>query len=162
MFTDETELKDDVRTFTGYDSTLALSQDGLDVAYKNAKRHIRQKKSLAADFDWFSSENVAAQDALYWWTCLHTKVAVGELDAQDIQAGAVDQSALLAKNDNQVTQWFRQARSSLRSVRSSGIFKTSSPARAGRDYTEDTYEERNGSSAGSGGDVSSSDIDTNL
>jgi hypothetical protein len=161
LFQDAKDLKADVRAFTGYDSELTLSADGLDVAYKNAKRHIRKTKSLDTEFEWFNPENDAAQDALYWWTCLNTKVQTGELDAQEIQAGAVDQSALLAKEDNEVTHWFRQARSSLRSVRSSSIVQVSAPVRAGRAYAEDGYQERNGSSTGGSG-VDSSDIDTNL
>jgi hypothetical protein len=158
MFSDETELKSEVREMTGYTSVNVLSNDGLDTAYRNAKRHIRVRKSLEPEFVWFEPDKAAAQDALYWWTCLFSKVQTGELDAQDLQAGAVDQGALLAKDDDEVTMWYRQADGALESIKSSNIIRASSPARTDRDYQPDGFSTGD-NSGGSGGDtIDSSDL----
>ena len=158
MFNDKTDLKEEVRKMTGYTSDLQLSSDGLDTAYQNAKRHITIKKSIADDLVWFGSDNLAEQDALYWWTCLFTKVQTGELDSQDIQAGAVDQKTLLAKEDGETTMWYRQASNALEQIKSSNIIQSGSPARADRDYEASSFE--TGDSAGSGGsnEVDSTDL----
>lgn len=158
MFTDETDLKNEVREMTGYTSELQLSTDGLDTAYHNAKRHITIKKSIPEDFVWYKAENGAEQDALYWWTCLFTKVQTGELDSQDLQAGAVDQKTLLAKEGNETTVWYRQATNSLEQIGSSNIIQSGSPARSGRAYEAGSFE--TGDSAGSGGsnEVDSTDL----
>jgi len=160
MFTDETELKNEVREMTGYTSVNVLSDDGLDTAYRNAQRHISIRKAFAADYVWFDTDNVAAQDALYWWTCLFSKVQTGELDSQDLQAGAVDQSALLAKEDDEVTVWYRQADSALESIKSSSIIRSSSPSRTEREYTPGDFTTGgNSGSGGSGGtDIGSGDL----
>ena len=144
MFTDEQDLKSQVRQYTGYTSTLVLSDDGLDNAYRNAKRLIQRKKSLADDFDWFSTDNLAAQDALYYFTALHTKVTLGELDSQDLQAGAVDQKALLAKDGDDVTEWYRNAYCALSDVKASNIFQAGEPARTDREYESDTFSDQSG------------------
>ena len=158
MFNDVTELKDEVREMTGYTSNLQLSTDGLDTAYHRAKRHITVKKSIAEDFVWFKSDNAPAQDALFWWTCLFTKVQTGELDSQDLQAGAVDQKTLLAKEDGETTMWYRQASNALEQIKSSNIIQSGSPARADRAYEAGSFE--TGDSAGSGGsnEVDSTDL----
>jgi hypothetical protein len=156
MFTDETELKNEVRKMTGYTSVMVLSDDGLDTAYRNAKRHIKIKKSLDAEYTWFDTDNPAAQDALYWWTCLFSKVQTGELDSQELQAGAVDQKALLAKDDNEVTMWYRQASDSLQSVNATSIIQSASPLRNDRDYQTATFDEESGGSGGS--EVDASDL----
>lgn len=161
MFDNKTELKDEVREMTGYTSDKVISSDGLDVAISNSQRHIRVRKSLDADFEWFNAENVAAQDALYWWTCLFSKVQTGELDSQDLQAGAVDKKDLLAKDDDAVTMWYRQAAEALESMKSTGIVESAGPVRRGRSYTAGNFDNQNGGGTGGGGG-GSNDIQTDL
>lgn len=153
MFSNETELKDDVRQFTGYTSPKVLSNDGLDTAYRTARRHIRREKSLTADFSWYDSDKVAEQDALYWFTCLFSKVQTGELDSQEIQAGAVELDTLLAKDDDDVTTWYRNAHRALASIKSATIFQTTSPSRTEREYEPASFS-REGGDGGSTDDVS--------
>jgi hypothetical protein len=134
MASTASELKTEVREFTGYTSTLALSQDGLDTAYDRAKRHIRIEKSLPPSFDWFGEENITAENSLFWFTCLFTKVATGEL-----------------------TTWYRNAVDSMESIKSENIFRSASPARSEREYESDTF--RDGTGGGSSGtEVDSTDI----
>jgi len=159
MVSNESELKADVRQMTGYTSTLALSEDGLDTSFRTAKRHIRVKKSLGTDIDWFNADNPERQEALFWFTCLHTKVQTGELDAQDFQAGAVNQSSLLAKEDNDVTTWYRNAQGALESINGSSIIRSVAPSRTEREYTTDTCSTGNDSGGGGGGGADgSSDV----
>jgi hypothetical protein len=139
MVSNETELKDDVRELTGYTSTKVLTTDGLDTAYRTAQRHIRVKKALDSGVDWFNSDKPARQEALFWFTSLFSKVKTGELDSQDLQAGAVDQSALLAKDDDSVTTWYRNAMSALESLKATNIIQSSAPARSDRVYEPDSF-----------------------
>lgn len=145
MFTDETDLKNEVRQFTGYTSTKVLSNDGLDTAYRNAQRRIRREKSLDVDYIWFNTDNLAAQDALYYWTCLHAKIETGELDSQAIQAGAVDLNTLSSEE----TSWYRDARRAMQAVKATSIVKSVAPSRTDREYTADTFSREGGSSGGS-------------
>lgn len=136
----EIELKQDVRNQTGYTDRATLSRDALDTAYRNAQRHIRVRKGLETNFDWFDSSDEARYDALYWWTCLFVKMATGELDAQDLQIGAIDQKALLAKDDDEVTQWYRNAESAIRAIQTDGVstvMQSASPTRDDRVYGSD-------------------------
>jgi hypothetical protein len=151
MFTDKSELKQEVRNFTDYSQSV-LTSDGLDTAYRNAQRHIRRTKSLEPEFVWFEPDKLAAQDALYWWTCLFSKVQTGELDSQDLQIGAIDQKALLAKANNDVTMWYRQAVSALESVNSSSIIQSTSPSRTDRDYQVTGWSEQDSGGTNAGGD----------
>jgi len=146
MVSNETNLKEDVREFTGYTSVNVLSNDGLDTAYRTAQRHIRVKKNLDADYDWFNTDKVEAQEALFWYTCLFSKVQTGELDSQDLQAGAVDQKTLLAKADDDVTTWYRNAKSALQSLKATSIIRSSAPTRTDREYEPDTFGDQTGGS----------------
>lgn len=147
MVSTTTELKDDVRQFTGYTSTMVLSNDGLDTAYRTAKRHIRVQKAIRPDYDWYDEEVPEAQEALFWWTCLFAKVETGELDSQGLQAGAVNQKSLLAKENDDVTTWYRNAKSAMETLQASNIIMSSSPGRTDREYTADGFEEQSGGSS---------------
>jgi hypothetical protein len=158
-FQDEAELKSEVREFTGYTSTMALSADGLTTAYRTAKRHIQIKKSLEAGYTWFKAENGAVQDALFWFTCLFTRVETGELDSQDFQAGGIEKQTLLAKDDTSVTSWYRNATSALENIKPTNTIRSTSPARSGRSYEADSYEGESGTGASGGStEVDGSDI----
>ena len=148
--TTESELKDDVRQLTGYTSTKVLSEDGLDTAYRTAKRHIRVRKNLPADYSWFDSDKGVSQEALFWFTCLFCKVEKSELDAQGLQAGAVDEDILLAKDDDSVTTWYRNANQALKALKSSNIIMATSPVRDEREYKSDAFSRESG--GGSSGD----------
>lgn len=110
------KLKADVREITGYTDGVVLTDSALGTAYDNAKRHLRVTVGLDANTNWFDPDEPAREDALYWWTVLFAKLAVGDLDAQDLQIGAVDSQSLLAKDNDSVTQWFRNARNAQQSL----------------------------------------------
>jgi hypothetical protein len=148
MISTKSELKDDVRQMSGYTSTQVLSTDGLDTAYRTAQRHIRVKKSLGTGYDWYGSDKEEAREALFWFTCLFVKVQTGELDSQDLQVGAINHKTLLAKSDDEVTVWYRNAISALQSIKSANIIRSTTPARTDREYETDTFKQEQGGSGG--------------
>lgn len=156
MIANETELKAEVREMTGYKTANILSDDGLDTAYTAAQRHIRVQKNLDPSFSWFGSEKAQATDALFWYTCLFAKVQTGELDSQDLQVGAVNSSALLAKDNHDVTTWYRNAKDAVRALKADSIIRASAPARTDRAYEADSYDEGTGGSGGT--EVDSTDL----
>lgn len=118
MASTDSELKAEVKNFIG-DSVDALSTDEFDQAFNSAKRHIRVRKNITNDdFDYYST--VHREDAMFWWTCLFTKVATGELDAQQMQVGAIDIDELLARDEGTVVTWLRNALTALKAVDSGG------------------------------------------
>jgi len=139
---------------TGYTQDV-LSTDGLDTSYRRAKLHIRIEKSLDADYDWFRSDEPAREQALFWWTCLFTKIQTGELDAQDLQVGAINPETLLAKDNNSVTQWYRNAMEAMDALEPSTIMHSASPSRTNREYSPGTYDDQSG---GSGAEANDLDI----
>jgi hypothetical protein len=145
----EDDLKSDVRHQTGYTDTGILSADALDTAYRNAKRHLRVEASLDANLDWFDPDAPEREEALYWWTCLFAKVATGELDAQNVQIGAVDADTLLAKADNDVTTWFRNAQAAKRSLTAATTFRS---VNVSRDDDRDYGSDRGDAGSGLGSD----------
>jgi hypothetical protein len=153
----EKEVKEDVRSLTGYTSTNVLTEDGLDTAYRRAKRHIRVQKSLPPDFTYFGEEKPEVENGLFWWTCLFAKVETGELDSQTLQAGAVDKSELLAKDDNSVTTWYRQAQNALDAISAGSAIQSSAPSRTGREYSVGNFTTGD-NSGGSGSNVDAGDL----
>jgi hypothetical protein len=128
------ELKSEFRVIAGYTESELSSQD-LDTVISRAKKHIESKRSLEQSPSWYEGHH---EEALFWYTCLFSKVAMGELDSQQIQVGAIDVDALLAKEDDDVTTWYRNAVSALRSLNPDGSTGISGPERANRNYGDDS------------------------
>ena len=120
------------RTITGY-SEGELTNPEVKAVKGRAEKHIRaQKSGLDEDFDLLS--DAQGEEALFWYTCLFAKVAAGELDSQAVQVGAIDANTLLAKADDDVTEWYRNARKAVRNFRAGNRFQITSPGRDGREY----------------------------
>lgn len=133
MASSDSELENEVRQFTDLDETI-LGTIELQGVIERAKRHIKIRRSLTdAQVDWY--ENPKQEDALFWATCLFSKVATGELDSQTISAGALDAKTLLAKDDDEVTVWYRNMEQSLRRIEAINSFGITSPER--RTYGDD-------------------------
>lgn len=132
--TAEQDLKAEFRVITEY-STDIMSDADLDAVMSRAKKHIRAKKGLQAGIDWYG--DVHREEALFWFTCLFAKVATGELDAQDVQVAAIDVKNLLAKDDNDVTTWYRNAMSALHALEPAATTGISAPERENRVYGGD-------------------------
>lgn len=155
MHKKEARLVSDVREMTGYTEKAALSQKALATALRRAKRHIRIEAGLQSSVDFYHDEYPEREEAVFWFTCLFAKVQTGELDSQSVDVGAVSGNKLLAKQNQDVTTWFRNARNSLRAI-TGDSYGSYDSARADRDYE---YGGSLGSSQGSG---SSSDIDVDI
>lgn len=147
MASSDADLLPQLRIQTGY-STRVLDDTEFGAVMDVARRHIRTRKGIEADWqesDWYSNEY--REEALFWWTCLFAKVATGDLDAQTLQVGAVDAKALLAKEDDEVTTWYRNAETALRNiepgtkVQSGYGFGIGGPSREDRVYGGDDTDE---------------------
>jgi len=105
---------------TGYD-TAVLPSSQFQTVISRAKSFIENRRSLEdEDIEWYT--NPRAEEALYWGTCFFAKVKTGELDGQNIAAGAIDLDTLLAKEDNEFTTWLRNAVNASRSLNPTGDF----------------------------------------
>lgn len=116
MAANDTDLIGELRILTGY-STRVLPKGDFESVLDMARRHIRTRKQIEADWleaDWY--ENQYREEALFWFSALFSKVATGELDSQTIQVGAIDSRELLAKGNNDVTTWYRHAQQALGNV----------------------------------------------
>lgn len=120
MATSDEELESEVRVMTGYD-TAVISSSKFQTVISRAKSFIVNRRSLEdITVDWYG--NPRAEEALYWGTCFFAKVKTGELDGQNIAAGAIDLDTLLAKEDNEFTTWLRNAINASRSLNPTGDF----------------------------------------
>lgn len=139
MASNDEELKTEVENFIE-DTVATLSSDAFDQAFANAKRHIAVRKGVDIDtFDFYDTSS--REDAMFWWTCVFSKVATGELDTGDIQVGAVDIEGLLANESGEVVTWLRNALTALRAIDSGGDnafgFGITAPTRDNRVYGGD-------------------------
>lgn len=137
MADNETELENEVRGFTGIEATVVSAEDFATVL-DDAKRHIKIERSLNEEqVDWFN--NPIQEEALNWATKLFLKVAAGHLDSQTIQVGAIDHNTLLAKEDNDVTIWYRKMEKAMKQINPALSYGITSPARreyGGEDNTD--------------------------
>lgn len=139
MASNDNTLQSEVRVFTSH-SVATLTADDMDTVFKRAKRHIRSRLNLEPTYDFY--QNDKREEALFWFACLFSKVSVGQLDAQTVQVSAVDAETLLAKDDDEVTTWYRNAERALNSIKPDGEDNVrgmgiTSPTRDGRVYGED-------------------------
>lgn len=112
---------------TGYDEAV-LPSSQFQTVISRAKSFIENRRSLEDDnVDWYG--NPRAEEALYWGVCFFAKVKTGELDGQNIAAGAIDLDTLLAKEDNELTTWLRNALNASRSLNPTGDFGMRNNAR---------------------------------
>lgn len=143
--TTKTDFLVEFRTITNYGERI-LSNSEVEAVMGRAEKHIRSRKTnLPDDFDFFSDNQ--GEEALFWFTCLFAKVATGELDSQDVSAGALDAETLLAKDDDEITTWYRNATRALRNLRPGNMFRAASPARTEREYEVGGFSEQSGSSS---------------
>ena len=120
MATSDTEIEAEVRAFTHYDEAV-ISPSDFQTVISRAKSFIVNRRSLEdIEVDWYG--NPRAEEALYWGVCFFAKVSTGELDGQNIAAGAIDLDTLLAKEDDEFTTWFRNALNASRSLNPTGDF----------------------------------------
>lgn len=143
MANSDAEMKSEIREFTRYQSTAILSTGEMKTVLKRAKRHIRTTKGIESDtFDWYKT--YPREDALFWTGCLFAKVAVGELDSEDIQVGAIDLGGLMAVENDEVTMWAKNVSRSLNALDSGGPAAyghgITSVSREGRVYEDDSTD----------------------
>lgn len=139
MSNDEYILKRDVRELTGYTSDDELSDSGLNAAVRRAKSHIKVARGLPRQFDWYDGDFPEREHALFWFTCLFTKIQVGDLDSQTVSVGSIEADELLAKDEGAETQWYRNAQKALRAIGGEETgYGASNVVRADRNYSPGT------------------------
>lgn len=86
MATSDTELADEVRQFTGYTDTSTLSDSDLQSIISIGKDEIRSAFNQP-DFTFYREspvDTLRADRALFWFSCIGTKVRLGELGNIDL------------------------------------------------------------------------------
>lgn len=143
MASSDTEMKAEVRGFVGY-STSVLSAEDMDLVLSRAKTHISAKKDVPDGFDWYST--ASREEALFWYSCLFSKINIGEIGSGDIEAGAVNLEGLLAADGSgDATTWYRNAKEALWNIDTGGDYPfgvgITSPTREERVYDDSDDDE---------------------
>lgn len=122
-------LKAEVRDIAG----TKLSDGALDTAIERAKRRIKIQTGQQS-VDWYASTE--AEEALFWTTCLFTKIADGELDAQTFRSGSIEFEHL---SSEEAGEWAKNSQQAIDALAASAgsAFAITAPTRDDRVYGED-------------------------
>lgn len=127
MATSDTELEAEVRDFTDIYAPV-VDAETFQTVLSDAKRHIKIRRSLnEEEIDWYGED--VQEEALNWATKLFLKVAAKDLDSQTVQVGAIDDETLLAKEDSDVTIWYRKMDNAIAKIKPETSFGVSSSER---------------------------------
>jgi hypothetical protein len=89
MATTDSELIEEVRAFTGY-TTSDISDQNMQSLVDIAKRELESDFGTS-DFN-FYGENLDIERALFWFTCIGTKVRTGEIGSIDFTLDDIESS----------------------------------------------------------------------
>lgn len=111
MATSDQELIDEVRSFTGYDND-PFSDQKIQTTLETAKEEIRAKLA-EPNFQFYGSDTLQADRALFWLTCLGLKLRAGEIGAAEF---SIDELETQPLNDSsgEANVWFHNFINSLR------------------------------------------------
>lgn len=137
MPTDDTTLKAQVRGLTNYNDTILPDSD-LQEILDLAKVEIRA--SIGDDTLDFG-ETVQAERALFWLTCIFTKVKAGEIDSPSFRIGelSVRQSNITERHNVWVDNFWKH----YRSIEGGSPVAHTKAGRRDRDYGFDNSATRN-------------------
>lgn len=105
MAQSDSELVDEVRVLTGYDDEVMFSDSDLDSLVQIGKEELRSYWNLP-EFEFYrrGEENTLDADrALFWFTCIATKVRAGEIGSVELTIDSLE----TAQYDGQFSYWFR-------------------------------------------------------
>lgn len=88
MADNDTELISEVRAFTGYTSSDTFTDSDLQELVDIAKEELRAEFG-DPDFTFYQSGQHDADRALFWFTCLATKVRTGEIGGISIEINEI-------------------------------------------------------------------------
>lgn len=109
MTSNDIELQEEIISFGQYEIE-ELDHEDLQTVIERAKSHLE----VELDIDpasWYS--NRVHEEALFWTAMLFSKVSTEQLDARAMSVGAIEESSLLAADDDTVTTWYRNYQSSV-------------------------------------------------
>jgi hypothetical protein len=129
MANSDPELINEVRSFGQYREE-EISDPEIKTAISRAKTDLSNQVQLDEE-DWYGFSKL--EDALFWASMFFSKLITSSLDAKAISSGAISEKELLAKADNDVTEWYRKYQNKRDALTTSDdAVQTSSTRRTGR------------------------------
>jgi hypothetical protein len=129
MASNDSELAQEIRSFGQYRDE-ELSNREIKTAISRAKTDLSNQVQLDEE-DWYGFPKL--EDALFWASMFFSKLITSSLDAKAISSGAISEKELLAKADNDVTEWYRKYQNKRDALATSDdAVQTSSTRRTGR------------------------------
>jgi hypothetical protein len=113
MASSDVELQDEVRNHLGFNEH-TLSESELRTNLSRAKSWIASRKAslaLPQDVVWYG-ENQAREEALFWTTCLFSKMTTGEVDSPSTSVGNINVGTLGADE----TELYRKSKEALSNI----------------------------------------------
>lgn len=132
MAVDDDTLMAEVRSLTDYDSTLISDGDLLSLV-ELAKTELQAEVSEPT-LDFYNG-NQHAERALFWLTCLFTKVKSGEIDAPDLSISELKVSH--QSMDDESGFWLKNLDKRINALRGSSLIGHVKVQRADRTYQFD-------------------------
>lgn len=118
MATSDSELIDEVRSYTGYTNTNTFSDSDLQGIVDVGKEEIRADLNNP-EFDFYQTgetNTLSADRALFWFTCIGTKVHTGELGSVSLTINDLESGQA---NEDTYNYWMSQFSTRMSSARTS-------------------------------------------
>ncbi|MFC6953777.1 hypothetical protein [Halorubellus litoreus] len=135
MATNDYELVLEVQNLTEYDDEIIEIPVMLELV-ELAKREIRAKAGII-DLEFFGTNDLYAERALFWLTCLFAKIKMGELENVHMSIGDIEQRTLRADEDGEdAVVWKQEFQDYMARVQpSENLFGIRSVGRSDRTYS---------------------------
>lgn len=115
MANSDPELIDEIRAFGQYRDE-EISDSEIETAISRAKTDLSNQVQLDTK-NWYEFPKL--EDALFWASMFFSKLITSSLDAKGISSGALTEKELLAKADDDVTEWYRKYQNKLEALSTS-------------------------------------------
>jgi len=135
----DTELIDEVRAFTGYDGGSMFTDTDMQALVELGKEELRSRLG-SPDYEFYQrggTNTLDADRALFWFTCIATKVRAGEIGSVELTVNNLEEQ----QSAGQFGFWFRNFRDRLYSAENSTVgAATTTISRTDRTYDYDRPE----------------------
>lgn len=128
MATSDSELKDEVRGLTDYDSSIITSGE-MDTLLSIAKSEIETEVSDGS-LDFYSDNRL--ERSLFWLICLFTKIKTGEYEGMDLAISEVEMNKIPDGDDGSI--WLNEFERRLHQYKSLDKTYVASISRTDRSY----------------------------
>lgn len=141
MASSDEELIEEVRSFTGYTSTNTFTDSDLQGVVDVGKEEIRADINIP-EFEFYRTGDtvtLSADRALFWFTCIGTKVHTGELGSISLTVNDLESGQA---NEETYNYWMSQFATRMSSARTSHAEGSGAAStlleRTDREYSFDT------------------------